>query len=81
VVRTVGGVLGDPDGELGAGGEAEFGQDAFDVAFGGALGDDQPGGDFLVGQALRDQIGDLPLAPGEDSVGGCWGRRGCSCRA
>src|SRR5215475_7379959 len=48
-----------PGGDLGAGGEAEFGEDAFDVALGGAWGDDQLGGDLLAGQALGDQLGDL----------------------
>jgi hypothetical protein len=56
---------GDPRGELGTLGESEFGQDALYMALGGALGDHQPRGDVLVGQSLRNQLGDLPLPAGQ----------------
>ena len=35
------------------------------MAFGGALGDHQPGGDLLVGQPLRDQFRDLLFPAGQ----------------
>lgn len=44
----------DPGGDLGPIGEAKFGQDVLDVAFGGALGDDE-------------LAGELPFTLGEDS--------------
>jgi hypothetical protein len=39
----------------GVGGEAELLGDLLDVGFDGALGDEQAGGDGLVGQPLGDQ--------------------------
>lgn len=41
-------LLGDPGCDLGAGGEAELGEDVFDVGFCGALGNDQLGRDVPV---------------------------------
>src|SRR5215813_15381850 len=64
-----------PAGDLGAGGEAEFGEDVFDVALGGPWGDDQFGGDLLVTQALGDQGGDLAFPGGQYAWGA--GRGGC----
>src|SRR5215475_11322228 len=58
-----------PGGDLGAGGEAEFGEDAFDVALGGAWGDDQFGGDLPVAQALGEQFGDLVFPGGQYAWG------------
>lgn len=60
-----GGVGGGPGGDLGAGGEAEFGEDVFDVAFGGALGDDELGRYLLVAQSLGDEVGDLKFTAGQ----------------
>src|SRR5438105_3225689 len=57
--------VGVPDGDLRAGVEAEFGEDVLDVAFDGTCGDDQEAGDLPVGQALRDQFGDLVLPTGQ----------------
>src|SRR5688500_2234625 len=65
-----------PGGYLGAAAEAELAQDVVDVGFGGALGDDQSGGDVLVAQPLGDKVRDLLFAAGQ-------GRRGVPvrCRA
>jgi hypothetical protein len=49
------------------------------VGVGGPFGDDQPGGDLPVGQALGDQSGDLVFAPGQRQpglAGGCLARVG-----
>src|SRR5436190_20125803 len=54
-----------PGGDLGPGAEAELVQDAADVAVDGALGDEQPRADLLVGQAVGDQPGDVRLARAE----------------
>src|SRR5438094_5062267 len=54
-----------PGGDLGPGAEAELVQDAADVAVDGALGDEQPRADLLVGQAVGDQPGDIRLARAE----------------
>src|SRR5262249_33602212 len=66
---------GGPGGDLGAGGEAELGEDAFDVALGGAQGDDQFGGDLPVAQALGDQLGDLAFPGGQHAWGASRGGR------
>jgi len=50
-----------PGSDLGAGVDAELVQDAADVAVHGALGDEQPRPDLLVGQALGDQPRDVGL--------------------
>src|SRR2546429_4923019 len=74
------GMLGNPGRDLGTGGEPELGQDVLDVGFGSALGDDEPAGDLLVGQALGDEFGDPPFAPGQRrrraGLGGGLGRPG-----
>src|SRR5437773_3809685 len=54
-----------PGGDLGPGAEAELVQDAADVAVDGALGDEQPRADLLVGQAVSDQPRDIRLARAE----------------
>src|SRR5689334_13103944 len=59
---------GEPRGYLGAGGEAELGQNVFDVAFDGALRYDQATGDLSVAHTLGDQFGDLTLAPGQPRI-------------
>ncbi|RAS67447.1 hypothetical protein C8D87_103786 [Lentzea atacamensis] len=56
-------LFGDPDSRPGAFGETGLGQDAVDMAFGGALGDHEPLGDLLVGQPLGDQFCDLSFPP------------------
>jgi len=61
-------VLADPRRDLGARGEAEFGQDVVHVALDGPRGDDQCLGDAAVRQALRDEFGDLLLAVAQDVV-------------
>src|SRR5215472_12269728 len=54
-----------PGGDLGAGVDAELVQDAPDMAVHGALGDEQPRPDLLVGQALSDQPRDVGLPLGK----------------
>src|SRR2546423_3367356 len=56
---------GSPGRDLRSRGEAQFAEDVFDVAFGGALGDHQPRGDLLVTQAFGDQLDDLTFAAGQ----------------
>src|SRR6476620_8751445 len=69
-----------PGSDLSAGGEAGLGEDAFDVALGGAWGDNQLGSALLVAQALGDQPGDLAFPTGQHAlgarVGGRWARSG-----
>lgn len=59
-----------PDGELGAGPEAQFGQDILDVSFRGPLGDDQLAGGLLAAHAEADELGHLPLSWGQTSGSG-----------
>src|ERR1700739_4529794 len=54
-----------PDCYLGAGAESEFGENAFDVAFGGPLGDDQSLGNLTIRQAAFDQLGHLEVSFGQ----------------
>jgi hypothetical protein len=53
----------------GIGGEAELLEDLLDVGFDGAFGDEQAGGDGLVGQPFGDQRERLALAPAELAEG------------
>jgi hypothetical protein len=53
--------FGRPDGDLGPGAEAELVQDAADVAVDGALGDEQPRSDLLVGEVYRDVLASLAI--------------------
>src|SRR6185503_19480926 len=64
------GLPGDPGRYPGAGGEAELAQDVGDVAFRGALRDDQLAGDVLVAQSAPDQGGDLLFPPGQRLLDG-----------
>jgi hypothetical protein len=50
---------------LGARAESEFGEDAFDMAIGGALGDDQSLGNLTIRQAAFDQLGHLDFSLAE----------------
>jgi hypothetical protein len=50
---------------LGARVESEFGEDAFDMAIGGALGDDQALGDLTIRQPAFDQLSDLEFSLAE----------------
>src|SRR5688572_13200711 len=59
---------GDPGGDLGAGGEAELGEDVLDVVLGCAFGDVGFGGDLAVGEASGDEPGDLVLAAAQPVV-------------
>jgi hypothetical protein len=45
--------------------EAELGKDVLDMVLRGAFRDVQQAGDLPVGEAARDQLGDLALAPGK----------------
>jgi len=56
-------MCGGPAGDLGAGVESQLIKDVQDMRFGGALGDDQPGGNLPVTQSLGDQCRDLLLPP------------------
>ena len=56
---------GVPCGYLGAGVQAEFGQDVLDVVFGGALGYVEGGADLPVGEPAGHETGDLALAAGQ----------------
>ena len=56
---------GVPCGYLGAGVQAEFGQDVLDVVFGGALGYVEGGADLPVGEPAGHEPGDLALAAGQ----------------
>src|ERR1700684_444164 len=58
-------LLAAPAGELGPRGEAQLGEDVLDVRVDRALGEEEPPGDLPVAEAVGDQAGDLPLAPGE----------------
>src|SRR5215471_10277821 len=80
-----------PGGDLGAGVDAELVQDVPDVAVHGALGDEQPRPDLLVGQAFSDQPRDIGLPLGEQPGpaatrgtrtprGARAGTRGCAAR-
>ena len=62
---------GHPSRDLGSRTESELGENAFDVAVGGALGDEQSLGDFTVGQAVLDQLGDLEFSFRQQRVGIC----------
>src|SRR5271165_4519935 len=64
---------GDDRGDLGPAGAAELGQYPADVCVDGSLGDDQPGGDLPVGQAVGDQFRNLVLPCGQrQPAGGGW---------
>lgn len=54
-------------GDLAAVGEAQLVQDVLDVVGGGAFGQVEPLRDGAVRQAVGDELGDLPFAPGEAS--------------
>src|SRR5438105_10191091 len=56
-------VLGGPDADLGARGEAQLVEDVLDVRAGGPLCDDQLGRDLAIAEPARHQRHDLPLAP------------------
>src|ERR1700728_3448667 len=58
-------VLADPAGEPCRRGEPQLGEDVLDVRVDRALGEVEPPGDLPVAEAVGDQAGDLPLAPGE----------------
>ena len=45
--------------------ESEFGENALDVAFGGALGDDQTLRDLTIRQAALDQLGNFEFSLGQ----------------
>ena len=45
----------------GPGSHAQLAEDVVDVGLGGALGDDEPGGDLAIAQSLGEQAGDLLL--------------------
>jgi hypothetical protein len=57
--------LGHPGGDLDSGREAQFGENVFDMAFGGPLGDDHCRGYLRVTQPIRYEVGDLEF-PGQD---------------
>jgi hypothetical protein len=57
--------LGHPGGDLDSGREAQFGENVFDMAFGGPLGDDHCRGYLPVTQPIRYEVGDLEF-PGQD---------------
>lgn len=52
-------------GNVCAGGDAEFGEDAYDLGVGGAFGNDGVFGDLAVGQSFGDQVCDLAFPRGE----------------
>lgn len=59
-------LVADPGSDLGAGGEAELGEDVLDVGLGGAGRDHEGLGNLLVTEALVDQFRDLALSTGQD---------------
>jgi hypothetical protein len=56
--------------ELGAAGDAEFGVDAVEVGFDGAVGEVEALADVAVGQALGGELDDLKFLGGELVDGG-----------
>jgi hypothetical protein len=56
--------------ELGAAGDAEFGVDAVEVGFDGAVGEVEALADVAVGQALGGELDDLEFLGGELVDGG-----------
>jgi hypothetical protein len=58
-----------PRRQLGPVGQPQLGQRAAHVPLDGPLGQDQPAGDRPVGEAVRDELGDLPFAPGQRIAG------------
>src|SRR6266446_10647656 len=65
---------GDPAGDLGSRAESELVQDAAHVTVDGALGNEQPGSDLLVGQALGYQPGHVRLPLRQRARIGSWRR-------
>src|SRR5690349_2367366 len=54
--------VGEPQGDLTAVRQCQFGEDVLYVVLGGALGKDQPFGDLPVREPLPHELGDLVLA-------------------
>jgi hypothetical protein len=68
-----------PRGDLRARGEPKLGQNAFDVTFSGALGDDEGFCDLPIAHAFRDEVGDLLFPAGQGSRPG-YGAPRCGLR-
>jgi len=58
-----------PRRQFGPVGQPQLGQGAAYVPLDGPLGQHQPAGDRPVGEAVRDEHGDLPFAPGQRIAG------------